>query len=62
MLKLTLADWSCQSEGPIWINPSLVTHVCSHHVGSYLHFQDHGHFVKESAEQVARMMDEEEEA
>lgn len=67
MLKLTLADtanrgdatYISQTEGPIWVNALLITHVIPHEFGSYLHFEHHGHFVKESAEEVARMVDEE---
>ena len=62
MLKLTLAEWNSQAEGEVvYVNPSRIGHVAPRESGCYVHLGDamngYGYVVKESAEEVARMVD-----
>lgn len=63
MLKLTLAELGNQTEDElIYVNPAQIWHVKPVHIGSYVQcgsaMYGHGWWVKESAEEVARMVDE----
>ena len=57
LLKLTLPEVDPKH---IYINPAHIYHVCPQGAGCYIHLgpatTGHGHYVKESAEEVARMV------
>ena len=57
LLKLTLPEVDPKH---IYINPAHIYHVCPQGSGCYIHLgpatTGHGHYVKESAETVARMV------
>ena|SRR5687768_17928625 len=62
MLKLTLADWDTQTDGErVFVNPAHIWHIKRRTDGAYVHLggasTGHGFVVRESAEEVARMME-----